>query len=139
MKPQDKNKLIEFFLEKDRVAKNNGMAIEDIDEGYAKVSMEIKEEHLNGADVCHGGIIFSLADFAFAIASNSYGTLALGINNSISYLNSALLGESIYAEAKEVDKNFKLGSYSITVTNKEDKTIAIMQGMVYKKDKSLII
>ena len=138
MTQENKHKLIEFFSKKDRLAKNNGMEILDVDEGYAKVSMKVKEEHLNGADVCHGGIIFSLADFAFAIASNSYGTLALGINNSISYMNSALEGETLFAKAQEIDKNFKLGSYTITVTNEDNKTIAVMQGMVYKKDKKII-
>ncbi len=137
MKPE-KNKLKEFFEQNDRYAKLNGMNIEDIREGYAQTSMLITSEHLNGANVAHGGAIFSLADYAFAIASNSYGKLALGINTSISFLNSAFEGERIYAKACEVDKNHKLASYTITITNKEDKTIAIMQGMVYKKDKDLL-
>lgn len=138
MNPQNKAKLKEFFENNDRLAKHNGIVIEDIDEGYAKTSMIIKEEHLNGADVAHGGAIFSLADYAFAIASNSHGTLALGINTSISFLNGAFKGEKLFAEAVEIDKNFKLGSYTVTVKNEDNKTIAVMQGMVYKKDKQIV-
>lgn len=138
MKQENKAKLEEFFSNNDRFAKANGMKIEDIDTGYAKVSMEVLEEHLNGADVCHGGAIFSLADYAFAIASNSYGSLSLAINASINFINGAKKGERLTAIASEIDKNFKLGSYTVTVTNEEDKTIASFQGMVYRKDKKII-
>ncbi|MCD4758531.1 MAG: hotdog fold thioesterase [Arcobacteraceae bacterium] len=138
MKLENKTKLEEFFSSHDKFAQANGMKIEEIDDGYAKTSMRVEETHLNGANVCHGGAIFSLADYAFAIASNSYGQLALGINTSISFLNSAKKGETLYATTKEIDKNHKLASYTITVTNEEDKIIAIMQGMVYKKDKNII-
>ena len=139
MKPENKAKLEEFFSNNDQFAKVNGMSIEDIDDGYALTSMVVKDEHLNGANVAHGGAIFSLADYAFAIASNSYGQLALGINTSISFLNSSVKDEILYAKAVEVDKNHKLASYTITVTNNKEKTIAIMQGMVYKKDKQIIL
>ena len=127
-----------FFEQNDRFANSNGMQIESIDEGYAKTSMVIQDNHLNAANVVHGGAIFTLADYAFGIASNTYGTIALSINSSISFLNGAKKGEKLFAVACEIDKNFKLGSYTVTVTNGEDKTIAIFQGMVYKKDKKLL-
>jgi acyl-CoA thioesterase len=104
LKQENKLKLEEFFSKNDRFAKANGMIIEDIDTGYASVSMVVKEQHLNGADVCHGGAIFSLADYAFAIASNSHGTLALGINASINFINGAKEGDRLIAIAKEIDK-----------------------------------
>ena len=130
--------LKEFFSQNDQFAKQNGMVVEEIKEGYAKTSMKIEKQHLNAANVVHGGAIFTLADFAFGIASNTYGTIALSINSSISFLNGAKEGEKLYAVACEIDKNFKLGSYTVTVTNDNDKTIAIFQGMVYKKDKKLL-
>jgi len=135
---QNKEKIKEFFEQNDRFAKINEIEIDEIDEGYAKTSMIIKEEHLNGAGVGHGGAIFLLADYAFAVASNSYGTLSLGINASISFLNGAQKDKKLFAEAKEVDKNHKLANYTVTITDEDDKTIAIMQGMVYKKDKKII-
>jgi acyl-CoA thioesterase len=138
LKQENKLKLEEFFSKNDRFAKANGMIIEDIDTGYASVSMVVKEQHLNGADVCHGGAIFSLADYAFAIASNSHGTLALGINASINFINGAKEGDRLIAIAKEIDKNHKLGSYNVDVKIDNGKTIATFTGMVYKKDKNII-
>ena len=134
----DFEKLKDFFAAQDRFAKKNNILVEDISEGYAKTSMVIDESHLNGADVAHGGAIFTLADFAFAMASNSYGTISLSINSSISFINGAKKGEKLIATATEIDKNYKLGSYNVEVKNQDDKIIAVFQGMVYKKDKQLI-
>ncbi len=131
-------KLKTFFAENDRFAKANGIVIEEIKEGYAKTSMKTEARHLNAANVAHGGAIFTLADFAFAIASNSYGTLALSINSSISFINGAKEGEKLFAEAREIEKNHKLGSYTVKVTNESDKTVAVFQGMVYKKNEQLV-
>lgn len=138
MKQETEAKIREFFEQNDHFAAQNGILTEEIDEGYAKASLTITKKHLNGAGVAHGGAIFLLADFALALASNSYGTLALGINNSISYLNAAQENEHIYAVAKEVEKNHKLASYTVTINGKDDRVIAIMQGMVYRKDKQFI-
>lgn len=134
----DHQKLKAFFTEKDRFAKANGIIAEDIKTGYAKASMKIEDRHLNGADVVHGGAVFSLSDFAFGMASNSHGKLALSINSSISFINGAREGEILYAEAKEIEKNHKLGSYEVKVTNQDNKTIAIFQEMVYRKNEQLI-
>ncbi len=130
----DSAKLKDFFSQNDQFAKENHIFIDEIKEGYAKTSMRIEKRHLNAANVVHGGAIFTLADFAFAIASNSYGTLALSINSSISFLNGAKEGERLCAVATEVDKNHKLGNYTVKITTDTDKTIAIFQGMVYKKE-----
>jgi len=132
------DKLKEFFEKQDRFAKNNNIIVEEIKEGYAKSSMIVNEIHLNGANVCHGGAIFTLADFAFAMASNSYGTISLSINSSINFINSAKEGEKLIAIAKELEKNPKLGNYSVEVTNSDGKLIASFMGMVYKKDKQLL-
>jgi len=130
--------LKEFFSQNDQFAKENNIILEEIKEGYAKTSMKIEKKHLNAANVVHGGAIFTLADFAFAIASNTYGTIALSINSSISFINGAKEGEKLYAVATEIEKNFKLGSYTVTVTNDDGKIIAIFQGMVYRKDKKFL-
>ncbi|MBW2680422.1 MAG: hotdog fold thioesterase, partial [Deltaproteobacteria bacterium] len=79
--------------------------------------------------------IFSLADLAFAVASNSHKTIALAINASISFLKAAS-GGTLFAEAKEVSINPKLATYDIRVTNEDNDIIALFQGTVYrKKDK----
>ncbi len=124
--------VIKEFFKKDRFARSLGIRIEEVGVGKARVSLEVKEEHLNGVDLVHGGTIFTLADFAFAVASNSHGRVAVGINASISYISPAR-GGVLFAEAREVSRNPKLGVYEVRVSDIEDRTIALFQGMVYRK------
>ena len=125
-------KIKEFFQKKDQFAKHVGIELVEAAKGKAKVRLKIKEHHLNGVNLVHGGAIFSLADFAFAVASNSHGTMALGINANISYVKSAEDG-ILTAEAIEVAKNSKLATYQINITNEKDDLIAVFQGTVYRK------
>jgi len=125
-------KIKEFFQKRDQFAKYVGIELVEAAKGKAKVRLKIKEHHLNGVNLVHGGAIFSLADFAFAVASNSHGTMALGINANISYVKSAEDG-ILTAEAFEVARNSKLATYQINITNEKDELIAIFQGTVYRK------
>ncbi len=123
------------FFENDRFAKHSGIEVLEVSEGKAKAKMEIGEKHLNGVGLVHGGAIFTLADLAFAVASNSHGTAALAINVSIAYLKATTKG-TLFAEAEEVSRNPKLATYAVRVTNEDDELIALFQGTVYrKKDK----
>lgn len=94
--------------------------------------MEINEKHLNGVNIVHGGAIFTLADFAFAAVANSYGTVAVAINVSISYIKAATKG-TLIAEAKEISINPKIGTYTINVTDDDGDIIAVFQGLAYRK------
>jgi len=122
----------EEFYAKDAYAQLLGIVLLEVQDGYASVSMEIKPEHKNGADMAHGGVIFSLADFAFAAASNSHGSLALGISAHISFLKAATKTR-LYAQAREISRNKKLATYDIRVTDEEGALIATFSGMVYIK------
>ena len=88
--------------------------------------------HLNSHGTVHGGAIFTLADAAFALASNSHGIPAAAINASISYMKSARSG-TLFADAVEYSKNPKLATYTVDVTDERGEKIAIFQGMVYRK------
>lgn len=125
-------KNIRKFFKKDRFAKYVGIELIEVSEGKAKVRLKIRQEHLNGVDLVHGGAIFALADFAFAVASNSHGTIALGVNANISYLKAAR-GGVLTADAIEVARNPNLATYQINITNEEDDLIAVFQGTVYRK------
>ena len=123
------------FFQNDTFAEYIGIELVEVSEGRAKAKMEIKDHHLNGINIAHGGAIFSLADLAFAVASNSHKTIALAINASISFLKAAS-GGTLVAEAKEVSLNPKLATYEIRVTNENNDLIAIFLETVYrKKDK----
>lgn len=116
----------------DNFAKHSGIELMEVASGYAKVKMEIKDYHLNGVKTVHGGAIFTLADYAFAVASNSHGRVAMGINVAISYVKAAKAG-TLFAEAKEVSLSAKLGNYMVNVTDGDDDLIAVFQGTVYRK------
>jgi len=129
--------LKQFFSAEDRFASHSGVELVEVGPGWAKASMKIEPFHFNAARTVHGGAIFILADFAFAVASNSHGTLAMGINTSVSFVKAALTG-TLYADAKELSRNAKLATYSVMITDDADDTVAIFQGMVYRKKESII-
>ena len=123
---------IKNFLKKDQFAKHNAIELQDVSKGSAKAVMTIQPEHLNGVGIVHGGAIFTLADFAFAAASNSHGTVAVAINANISFVKAAT-GGTLTAEAKEVSINPKIATYTVQVTDDAGDLVASFQGMVYRK------
>ena len=129
---------IEEFFQKDKYAAVMGIKLLEVSDGRAKAMLEVTENHLNSAGTVHGGVIFTLADFAFEVASNSYGTLAVAINAQISFFKAVAAGV-LYAEAKELALHPKLASYTIDVTNETGDLIASFQGMVYRKKDMLKI
>ncbi|GAB6073640.1 PaaI family thioesterase [Nautilia lithotrophica] len=126
-----------FFAEGKDFSKNIGIELLEVHYGYAKAKLKITEFHLNQADVAHGGAIFTLADFAFAVASNSFGKVSLAINTSISFIHAGKLGDELIAEAKLVDESNRLGTYEVIITNGEKK-IAFFTGTVYKTKRDVL-
>jgi len=122
----------QFFEKNDKFADYVGIDLLEASEGSAKAKMEIKKHHLNSVNTVHGAAIFTLADFVFAVASNSHGTIAMGINVSISYLKAVKDGV-LYAEAAEVSRNPKLAAYQVQITDAGGDIVATFQGMVYRK------
>ncbi len=125
-----------FFTERDRFAKHNGIELVSLAPGRAQVKMTLQPHHLNGVDLAHGGAIFTLADFAFAVASNSHGTLAVAINVSITFLKAVSTG-TLWAEARELSVNPRLGSYTIEVKDDTGELVAVFQGLAYRKKEPL--
>lgn len=123
---------IEKFIEKDRFAKHLGIKIIEHSKGFARAQMEVKDHHLNSAGTVHGGALFSLADAAFSVASNTHGPLAMAINVSISYFKAVTEG-TLYARAEEVSLNPKLGTYLIRIEDGARNPVALFQGTVYRK------
>ncbi len=120
------------FFQRDLFARHLGIELLEVTEGKARAKMPIKDFHFNSLGSVHGGAIFSLADFVFAAASNSYGTMAVAINVCISYLRAAR-GGTLFADAREVSRNPKLASYAISIKDDASNLVAIFQGMVYRK------
>ncbi len=127
---------IRNFFKKDRFAAHNDITLIELRPGYAKAEFTISNKHLNGVDITHGGAIFTLADLAFAVASNSHGTVAVGVSATISYLKATNQG-TLTAEAKEVSINPKLATYQVDVRDENNELVAIFQGTVYRKKTNL--
>lgn len=127
--------VIQFF-KKDMFAVSSGIELLEVSPGYAKARMKIEEKHLNALRAVQGGAIFTLADLAFAAASNAYGSAAVGINANISFVKAATKG-TLTAEARETSINPKISTYTVDVTDDDGEVIAIFQGMAYRKKFSL--
>ncbi|MBN2178539.1 MAG: hotdog fold thioesterase [Deltaproteobacteria bacterium] len=131
----DKEALRRYF-EKDRFATYVGIELLEISAGRATAILKIKEHHLNAVDMVHGGVLFALADLAFAAASNSHGTIAVAVNNSISFIKAAE-GDVLYAEAREISKDRKLAAYSVEIKDKTEKTVVLLHGLAYRKKEKI--
>lgn len=128
--------VFEFFRRNDQFARHAGIELIAAKPGWAQVRMPVQPFHLNGAGTVHGGALFTLADFAFAVASNSHGQLAMGINTSMSFLKAVRSG-TLYGEAQEISLNRRLGNYQVTITDDDQQLIAQFQGTAYRKDEPL--
>ncbi|HUV08462.1 MAG TPA: PaaI family thioesterase [Spirochaetia bacterium] len=129
-------RLIDLFKQ-DRYAARTGIELLEASEGHAKARLNVTEDHHNFVKTLHGGAIFTLADYVFAVASNSHGTVSVAINASISYIKPVFTG-ILFAEAKEVSLSNRLANYNVDVTDENGELIANFRGMVYRKRESLI-
>ncbi|HEX7065486.1 MAG TPA: hotdog fold thioesterase [Bacillales bacterium] len=112
-----------------------GMELKKVEAGYACVTMKIEKHMLNFNGSANGGAIFSLADYAFAVASNSHGQAAMGITMTMHYLEAGRSGQHLTAVAVEEKEPGRLGLYRIEVKNEDEDLIALAEGMVYRKKK----
>lgn len=131
------NSLKSFLQAGDQFASHSGVELVAVEPGRAVTRMAVLPWHLNSVGLVHGGAIFTLADFAFAAASNSHGNIALGINVNITFIAAAKAG-TLTAEAREVARNPKLASYTVNVTDAAGQLIAVFQGLVYRKKEPLV-
>ncbi|HWQ66090.1 MAG TPA: hotdog fold thioesterase [Methanospirillum sp.] len=120
------------FFSADTFSRDLGIELTASSIGQATMTLNITNRHLNSHGTVHGGVVFSLADVAFAVASNSHGIPSVAINTSITYMKAAREG-TLIAEAREFSVNSKIGSYVVEVTNQDGDKIAVFQGLAYRK------
>ncbi len=127
-----------FMREFDQIAVKYEMKLEEVRPGYARVSMEVKEGMLNAVRLAHGGVTFSLADFAFAVAANSHGQVAVATSATINYPAPAKEGDLLVAEAREMARTRRTGLYQVEVRRRGDSVlVALFTGTVFRRDDSL--
>ncbi len=112
----------------DRASKLLGMQIERVEPGSAVLTMAVRDDMLNGHDICHGGFIATLADSAFAFACNSHGELTVASGFVIDLLAPGRLGDVLTARCTEVSKAGRTGVYDVSVTNQRGERIAVFRG-----------
>jgi acyl-CoA thioesterase len=115
----------------DRASKALGMRIVEVGPGRAVLEMAVRESMVNGHDLCHGGLIATLADSAFAFACNSYNELTVASGFSIDILAPGKLGDVLTARCSEVSRAGRTGVYDAVVTNQRGERVAIFRGRSY--------
>jgi acyl-CoA thioesterase len=120
-------------LERDPFARFLGISLLEFGPGTAVAELEVKENMLNAHGTTHGAVIFALADFVFAVASNSYGKTSVALSMNIGYLAPSMKGNRLRATALEEKKNNRTSWYRIRVENDEGP-IAILDALAYRKN-----
>lgn len=130
------SKIVDKMYENDAFSK--WLGIKRIEDGAGKsvLQMTVRKEMLNGFDIVHGGITYSLADSALAFASNGHGRKAVSVETSISHTQVCKEGDVLTTQTEEMSLSKKIGIYQITITNQNNKTVALFKGTVYITDKN---
>jgi acyl-CoA thioesterase len=116
------------MYENDACSRALGLEILEVRAGYARLRMAVRDDFLNGHEICHGGLIFTLADSTFAFACNTYNINTVAAGCSIEFLKPVPRGEVLTAEAIEQTLSGRTGIYDIRVTNRAEETVAMFRG-----------
>jgi acyl-CoA thioesterase len=125
-------------MEEDKFSQWLGITLLEIKEGYSKIQMKVREEMINGFNIVHGGIAFSLADSAFAFACNNRNNLSVALDTSITFTKAVQVGDTLTAEAKESHNGRSTGLYFITITNQHNEPVAHFKGTCFRTGKTLV-
>ena len=119
-------KIINKMFDQDAFSQWLGIKIVEVSEGHCQLQMPVRSEMLNGFQIAHGGIAYSLADSALAFASNSHGRKSLSVETSISHTVSVKEGNVLTAATEELSLSDKIGVYLITITNQDNQEVAYL-------------
>lgn len=131
---QKVRKALQKAVDNEPFARALNLKLVEIDEGTSAVEMVFDPDSMgNIFNMAHGGVIFALIDEAFETACNAYGTVAVALNMNVTYMASPTPGSRLRAEAKEVSRTRKIGTYEIKVTDQDGKLLAVCQALCYRK------
>jgi acyl-CoA thioesterase len=122
------------LYERDRASQALGMRLLGVRPGWARLSMTVRADMVNGHGVCHGGLVFSLADSAFAFACNTYNESTVAAAAAIDFLAAVRAGDELTAEAAELWRTRRNGIYEISVDNQRGERVALFRGRSYRID-----
>ena len=125
-------KVFHLMYDNDPFSKWLGIELVEIDKGFCKLRMKVRKEMLNGFNIMHGGISYSLADSAFAFASNSDGVMSVTVSSNMSYPNSVYIHDTLIAEAKIISQSKKNNVLDVTICNQKDEIVGLFRGTAYR-------
>ena len=128
----------EKMFARDKASQALGIAIDIPEPGTAVATMRIRDDMVNGFDICHGGLVFTLADTAFAFACNAYDDLTVAGSASIDFLRPANLNDELQAKAIEDYRGDKTGFYTVKVKNQNDELVAVFRGRSASRGEGLL-
>jgi len=124
-------KNVRHMMERDPFSQWMGLDVTIHGPGSVSARMKVRKEMLNGFNVCHGGITFSLADSVLAFASNTHGKISVSIEASIAYPNSVQESDVLIATSHEVSRTEKVGIYRVSITKEDGTPVGDFRGVVY--------
>lgn len=119
------------MLANDTVLRTLGIEVTEVAPGRATATMAVRADMLNGFAICHGGLVTTLADTAFAYACNSYNELSVASGFTVDLLAPSALGDVLTAQANELSKSGRTGLYDIQVRNQRQECVAVFRGRSY--------
>jgi acyl-CoA thioesterase len=128
----------EAMYAKDAASQALGIRVDVRQAGRAVARMIVRQDMVNGFGVCHGGLLFTLADTAFAFACNAYDDLTFAAAASIDFLRPARLGDELQAIAREDYRGGRTGFYTVDVVNQRDETVALFRGRSASRGERLL-
>ncbi len=138
MKEPSAKAVINHMLKNDRFSAWLGIEVIEMSLGSCKISMTVRDEMMNGFNIAHGGIAFSFADSALAVASNGYNKLSVALETSMSFTSPVKSGDTLTADATEISLTNKIGVYHILITKQGGVTVGSFKGTVYRTSKTLL-
>ena len=128
----------ERMYSNDAASRALGIRIDVPAAGRAIARMSVRDDMVNGFDVCHGGLVFTLADTAFAFACNAYDRITLAAEGNIDFIRPALLGDELEAIASEEYRGTRNGFYTVQVRNQSDELVAMFRGRSAITDQTIL-
>lgn len=127
------------MLAQDRASRALGMIVDEVAPGHARLRMPVRDDMVNGHDICHGGLIFTLADSALAFASNARNHVTVAAAAEIHFVSPARRGETLVAVAQERASTGRTGIYDIEVAeHASGRLVALFRGRTHRLQGTIV-
>ncbi|MDR2870275.1 MAG: PaaI family thioesterase [Deferribacteraceae bacterium] len=124
----------QLMTEDDHFCRMVGVELMACDISYAKVKLQLRDDHINAQGITHGGAIFTLMDMAAGVAMRNSGKVGVTLSTNITYLRPSSIGGTLYAEATLLNETRRINTFDVKLRNEEGTLLAVSQAMMYKKD-----